>query len=259
MKDFLAYYRAMYVGNIRTYKRGVWNLEIFLIIISGLLVAGVTACLNNSHNIEGAENMSGTVFIYASTFVYVCALSLGTSRRVKPSVLNLVPISYKKRAVYSHFAVFTIGLIFLACWFAAMLVWILLISLVTLIFTGNWTFLLSFEENAGIAVYPDVQGVLFVIILFIALFGAGMAVSYIRNKKIRYSMLFVCPAVFGALALLTVNMSAEGKFVLSNNMLYNFKNLPLSWVWLVGFAVIAVAICAVSVFIAIKAEKPKNF
>ncbi len=259
MNEFFAYYRAMYLGTARNSRRGGWNLEILLIIISGLLVAGVTACLNQSYNIDAQNNISGTMFIYASTFVYVYALSAGVTRRVKPSVLNSAPISYKKRAVYSHLSVFISGLIFVACWFAAMLVFILLVSVITLIFTGDWTFLPAFEESAGLVQYPDAQGILFIILLFIALFGIGMAISYIKNKKVRYSMLFAWPAVFGAFALLLVNMSADGNFVICNNMLYNFKNLPLSRVWLAVFAVIAVAICAGSVYLGIKTEKPKNY
>ena len=167
----------MYLGAARNSRRGVWNLEILLIIISGLLVAGVTACLNQSYNIDAQNNISGTMFIYASTFVYVYALSAGVTRRVKPSVLNSAPISYKKRAVYSHLSVFISGLIFVACWFTAMFVFILLVSLITLIFTGDWTFLPAFEENAGLVQYPDAQGILFIILLFIALFGIGMAIS----------------------------------------------------------------------------------
>lgn len=259
MKEFIAYYRAVYVGNVRNAKRGFWNVEILLIIISALLVAGVTACLNQSYVADGSGNFSGSIFIYASTFVYTMALSMGTMRRFKPSLMNLVPISYKKRAVYSHLSVMLYGVIFVLCWFAIMLAVILFISLLTLIFTGEWVFFPHFAENAGFAVYPDVQGVLFIVFLSVALFGVGMAISYIQNKKVRYSMLFVFPAVFFALALLLVNKSVEGKFVLCNNMLFNFINLPLSWVWLTAAAVIAVSVCAVSLALGFKAEKPKNY
>lgn len=260
MKDFLAYYRAASLGS-RYVRRSAWNIEYFLIIISGLLVAAATACLNHSaSDLDKTNNFAGNMYMYVTTFIYLMAVVAGTVRRTKPSALSLAPVSYKKRAIFSHLTVLLNCLIFVVVWFSIMLAFILFISLAALIFTGEWVFLPAFEHNAGIALYPDALGVLFVIFLFIALFGAGMAISYIKNKKLRYSMLFVCPAVYGAIALFVANMaSSDGKFVFCNNMLFNFKNLPLSWLWLTFFAVFAVVICAVSICLALKYEKPKNY
>jgi len=261
MKDFFNYYRAVHVGNVRYSKRSGWSLELFFIIVSGLLVAGATACFNHNVGISETETYySGNFCIYFSTFIYVMALSMGMTRRFKPSALNLVPFSYKKRAVFSHFAVLLSGLLFIAMWFAIMLAVILFVSFITLIFTGEWVFLPDFEQKAGLVLYPNWQGVLFAIFLCLALFGSGMAISYIKNKKIRYSMLFVCPVVHCIFAVFMANMATpDSKFVISCNMLFNFKNLPLSPVWLAAVAVIAIGICAVSLCLAFKYEKPKAY
>ena len=261
MKEFFAYIRACGYGNIRYSKRGFWNLEMVLIIVSGLLVAGVIMCLNSSAAAETAgRGLGGQVFIYTALYIYLIALMLGVTRRYSPSILKLAPLSYKKRAVFAHLTVILFTVLFAAAWACLMLASVLFISVITLIFTGDWVWLPTFQATAGLTVVPDAQGVLFVLFLFILLFGAGMAISYIRDKKVRYAMMFVFPAVFSAFALLIANLSSvEGKFVISNNMLLNFKNLPLSWLWLAMIAVIALAICVVSVLLGLKAEKPKDF
>lgn len=262
MKEFFAYIRVCCgYGNTRYAKRGFWNVETVLIIISALLVGGVIMCLNSSAAAETVgSSIRGNAFIYIAVYVYLMALLTGVARRNKPSLLTLFPISYEKRAVYAHLAVLLSGLLFTAAWILFMFAIMLFISVVALIFTGEWVFLLAFEQKAGLTAVPDVQGVLFVTLVIILLFGASMAISYIRNKKVRYSMFFVCPAVFSVFSLLIANLSSvEGKFVISNNMLLNFKNLPLSWLWLVVLAVIALGICAVSVCLALKYEKPKDY
>lgn len=169
-----------------------------------------------------------------------------------------MPIGYRKRVVWSFLANLVFYVAAILIWVAFIVFIILFIALITFFAGGGW--ILTVEESAAAPVALGVQGYIFDALMFLFLFGAGMSLSYIGNKMIRYLSTVGFPLLLEIFALLLIRYSGNfGGFIPMGNVIENFENLPCSVAWLVSFGVIALVTLAGAIIIALKNEKPKEF
>jgi len=196
-------------------------------------------------------------------FLFAAYLFLISSARVhKPSVAALYPVSYRRRTAYNFLCLLTFTLIV----FALFVLFILCLELFPMLFAG---LLLGIWEPFGLvfkalftnlAVEVDVYGIIFLVFYVLALFGAGRIYGCLEKRKARCIFAGAFVLAEEALVLLLVNFSdTSAGFRWSSLAVQNFGNLPLAWLWLTVFAVISAGICAVSVYLTVRCEKPKDF
>lgn len=237
-------------------SRGKDAVETIITIFATLMLMGALSMMS-----PGLGNDTILLFrfeTYLAAMVYGVSIAMGINRRKKPSLINLAPIDYKKRVVYSFLSslvtlvvsVIMVTAIFLASYFFT--------ALIALAVTGNWVI----EIYALFELYSALgaQGSLFIVFCFMLLYGAGMLISYIKNKELRFVLSFAIPAAMLIFALIIVNVAAAGHgFVTSWNVVLFFEKIPLSWLWLTVVGAVALGICAFSVIYALKCEKPKEY
>ena len=236
--------------------RGKDATDTIIIIFATLLLVGVLSMINPGLGTEMIFPIK--VGTYIPAMIYGVCMAMGINRRKKPSLINIAPIGYKKRVVYSFLSsiitlIFSVLMIF-AIFSAAFL----LTALIALAVTGEWVFAdLNVLENYA---FPGMQGTLFVVFCFMLLYGAGMLISYIKDKKLRNILSFAVPVAMLIFAFIIVNVAAAGHgFVTSWNVVLFFETLPLSWLWLTVVGAVALGICVFSVIYAVKCEKPKGY
>ena len=254
--SFFSYLRMTGVFTRVPPARGKDAVETIITIFATLLVIGALSMMS-----PGLGN--DTIFLfrfetYLAAMIYGVSISMGTNRRKKPSLINLAPIGYKKRVAYSFLSSLITLIVSLAMIMAIFLSAYLLTALIALAVTGNWVIEIYtlFELYSALSA----QGWLFIAFCFVLLYGAGMLISYIKNKETRFVLSFAVPVAMLIFALSIVNVAAAGHgFVTSWNLALFFEKLPLSWLWLTAVGVIALGICAFSVIYALKSEKPKEY
>lgn len=231
-------------------------VETIITIFATLLLLGALSMMSPG---LGSETILLLRFeTYIPAMIYGVCIAMGTNRRKKPSLINIAPISYKKRVVYSFLSSLFTLIVSLLIIYAIFGAAYLLTALIALAVTGEWVidFNIMFESYAALGV----QGSLFIVICFMLLYGAGMLISYIKNREYRFVLSFAVPVAMLVFAFIIVNVAAAGHgFVSSWNVILFFEKLPLSWLWLTVVGAVALGICAVSVIFAVKSERPKEY
>lgn len=251
--SFFNYFRAINfssVTNARSAPAEIWIAAI---------TAGLAGFVVSSMNTADAESGIALFCFDASWVALVVSYIIGYRRRKKPSTLNLMPINYKKRVLYSYLSALLSTVIVIILFLVCFMVLMLLIALIILATTGEWVFVIEQSESV-VAICAQGQAFSFFFWLFV--FGGGMMITYFKKPKTRYIAMVAFVALLEIIALLFINMLSVGyeyEFALSGNVAADFEKLPLSWLWLTGFGLIAVGVFAASVCCALDAEKPKDF
>lgn len=231
---------------------GKMSKEICFIFISMFLLSVPIGMMNTNTNDDSVSIMlSGCVWMFG-----IC-LFLGVLHRHKPSVLNLLPLNYKKRVVYSYLADIVCYLLIIVVMLLLSLTLIAIICFFEFIFEGDLTFV--FED--GESFQPvGIQGELFWFFMNIFVYSMAKIISCLNKKTVRYTFMFVFPIVLIIIAAILVNFSnGVPYFTLKCNVVENFNNLPLPWLWLTVIGVISALVFISSVLCVIDTEKPKDY
>ena len=231
-----------------------------VVVFSSILLASLMWQLTSSFT----ENSSLAILPNICWIFYAAVLTLGLTMRNRPSVFNLLPISYKQRTVYFYLAMVVI-VIFTAIVIALVFLAIFLFTfLIMLIFTGGGIL----SEGSGIEEEIDSvntvaigwQGNLFALFLLLLVIGAATIIILMNNGKLRNVLCFVYPIVQHILLVIMLNIADSSHGItLAGNLFASFKNLPLSWLWLTFFGIISVGVLTYSVIRLIQYHRPKQY
>lgn len=256
--SYLVYFRSIYGGTtINSRSSTNRSLETVFIIFATYLLMYVlgqasTVISDDGGSISFSAVSSGWLF-------YASILALGTCLRNKPSVFNLLPISWQKRTVYFYVTVLVnvvLVVLGLAIIFSAVVLFIALIVFAT---SGEWIFTTDGSE-LPVAASATVQGQLFGVCVLILIIGVATLLCFINGTKLRRFMYFVFPVALSVPLLIMINIAEPVTWFTLNGSLYaNFNNLPLSWLWLTLSAVLAITVFVFGVLRLIKHERPANY
>lgn len=207
---------------------------------------------------DDSAGVSMSLILVIGIIGYLAPIIMGTFRRIKPSLLAVAPINYKKRVAFAYITDVLSIIVICAVIAVSVLLGTLFISVLGYVFTGEWMFVLDTSET--ITLELGVQARLFEVFLALLMYGVGSCVSNIQSKKSRLIVLLAFPAALELLALIMLNVAnRRAGFIFSGHLSANFENLPLSALWLSLFGILSVGSVICSVFLAVKAQKPKNY
>lgn len=254
--SFTAYIRAYYASPIggRRDTGFMWDMVINAVVFMvALIIVG---------NFESEIIWDDSVIVNCASAeigAILCAmwLLMGVPRRVKPSPMGLLPLSWKRRVVYDYLGNLVYTLLVLAILAVVALIWILILGLIILSFTGEWLFSIDLSYGTVTTITVSAQGQLFALFAGLFIYGTGACLSYLPGKKLRIGLTIAFPFVLELLGLLFLNCSKDvDYFMMSGHVPMQFENLPVSWLWLTFTAIFAVGITALSVWLSIKSNKP---
>ena len=199
-----------------------------------------------------------------SFFMYSTVLSMGLQLRNRPSVFNLTPINWKKRTAYFYITALLITLFIIIGITVFITVMFFIIALVVLITTGEWVFTAGEEEGLSDALSQSLtigaQGHLFTIFTLLLIIGAATAICLIDSTKLRRILYYAFPVALYIPLFIMINVSNPAKgLTFGGNLAGNFENLPISWLWLVIWALISTGVFAFGVYRLIMRERPKEY
>lgn len=178
------------------------------------------------------------IYLFLSLFGALAVGSLARAAKLRPSLFNLMPIGRVRKAVFFFLDIAVTTVIgFLASVIAIAVVGFI-IALIVLAASGEWIILF---EDSGVVVVSCLQGELFALALTVAITGACMALVSIRRKLLRRILMICLP--FAVLAPLIAMLGMNG--IRYGALFTLFDTIPYSLVYLIVYAVIAVALAVV--------------
>lgn len=248
--SFVGYLRALNRGVSQT--KGVQAETVFA-FIAFFILASAISCMTG----EGDSSVTLFFGIDFSTAIFGACLFMGIIRRRKPSVLALVPITYKKRTLYNYLSAVILAVLLLVTLFLVALVMAAFILVLGLLFGADIGVDFSAEDTT---VYPVPSGVFFFVFLAVLCFGAGVIISYIQGKKTRIAAMLGFAVFMRILALTIVNIIVNENYIVHSCQVdVFFEELPAYGVWLAVTGVIAFIVFACSVYVALVSEKPARY
>jgi hypothetical protein len=247
MKKFLSLINFSIESNRRWNKDSLYTLKYWALFIF-FFASWMVFVSNSTGEIPFTE-----ILVYLFTIMTaVVSVLYG----VKPSMLHLVPVSYKRRVIYYYASILIYSLVALATIFIFMMIFIVPIG-IAVYFTEGDAFLLEvfdFSLPFGANVY-----------LFSA-FKALFTLSFLsvvarmeRKKSFIISFAALVITHFAGAFVLSVLVDRANGFVLSSNIYPYFDTLPNPTLAVILCGVFAVVAFALSFIFIVRQEKPKAF
>jgi hypothetical protein len=247
MKKFLSLINFSIESNKRWNKDSLYTLKYWALFIF-FFASWMVFVSDSSGDMPFTE-----IWMYA--FIIMTAV-VSVLYGVKPSMLHLVPISYKRRVIYYYVSILIYTVIVLATILFCSLIFIVPIGMI-IYYTEGDNFLLeifdfSFPFGANVYLFST----------FKALFTLSLVsvVARMERKKsflISFAVLVVMHFA-GAFVLSGLVDRANG-FALSSNIYPYFDTLPSPTLAVILCAVLAVIAFIASVLFIVRQEKPKAF
>ena len=253
-----AYLKALTLSYIPPLKVGVW--EILPIALCGFISFLAIYQTRTPYDIPDRLDLTALVFLFALVEFITCAIITSTSRH-KPNLQSVFPMTHEKKLVLR----LTGGLILSLLWYAILLVALfVLLSLPFLfggIFLNLWEGLRFYIEmyfHQYIAI--DGCGCAFMVFWLVLSYGAAVLCGTLKSNKLRWAVSGGYALFAIAFTLSTTNLlNGGGAFVIRNTVVQNFGALPLAWLWLTAFIIIAVGLCVFAIIYACKQDREIDF
>lgn len=236
--SFTAYLRGVFASPVITKGNRGLMVETFINTISFVFVA--------------------TTFASWGALFYLTWLVIGVYRRAKPSPLGLLPISWRRRTVYSLLSNLVYTLFIALCIVVGILVWMFIVGLIVLCFTGQWIF--SFIPEALPIPEISVYGSLMIFFVGLLVYGCGLLFTYINKKSYRLAAILGFGLFAGIIRfVITLIYTRDGSFGswLEIDSLLQISELGWLYVTLVGL--IGVTVLGFGIYKCIKTEMPAKY
>ncbi len=197
----------------------------------------------------GGSSIPFTLCFFA--FAYLTVIALCITARVRPSLFNLLPIGGRRKTGFFFLSVLLTTVLSIVIFAVVLTVFFLIIALIVLISSGEWIFV--FEESEA-PVMTCWQGELLALILGVGIFGAGMIASCLKKKSLRIVFTLVIPIIAVAPFIVIMQLGR----VEFGQLFILFDTLPYSYVYLIVFGVIAIALLVFGVLRLIRFLEPKR-
>lgn len=255
--EFLCYCKAFVYGrplNAIAGRNGGNILAIISTILVGMAIERASESLTPDGNGVVISSIAGVGVLF-----YLMIMLVGMSYGVRPSILNMLPIPYKRRVVYYYLHLVVLVIAAMIFLFAFSVIFMLFLAVLLFISTGEWMFVA--EASGGYeALYVGLQGNLFDLFLLLFVIGMAIIISLIKSKNLRIAALMSFPVLLYLALLGMLNLcGGTGFFRFSGNLFADFETLPLSWLWLTLWAVAAVAAITIATLRLADFFKPKEF
>lgn len=218
-------------------------IQLYIVIIVPMILLAVTG------------NIAAFPWVFPLLF---CSAVAGMYYRIKPSVLTILPISYKRRAAYYYLNIIMMVLLMLLIFLVFAIIGVILGLILEV--TGVYVDTEPVEESAPFvfAAAP------FVYYIFDGIFHFGIFSAICRIEKKRYFYvafalyIVVCLAGMIAMDSLMTYPPVFEETAATRVYLY-FGTLPNPWLAVALSAVCAAVAMACSFLFVLRREKPKDF
>ncbi len=186
-----------------------------------------------------------------AVFTFGSVISLCDATRVRPSLFNVMPIGRTRKTGFFFLSIALTTVLATLAVVALLATGFLIVALIGLAASGEWLFALDASDALAM---PCLQGELLALIFGAGVFGAGMIVACIKKKALQRFFALAAPVIAIApfVVLMQLGRIEHGKLFLL------FDTLPYSYVYLIVFGVIAVALLVVGVLRLIRFLEPKR-
>ena len=255
--SFLCYFKSSMLGV--SARNNTDAMDIVVIMFSVYFLMFVLSLLGFRSSDGFVTVNSGLFVIPFFSYVSICAMGLYLRR--SPALFNLLPVSYKKRAVYFYLSALLYSLIVAVALLVITIVMSGIIMLIIYMTEGVNAFITDVgDEPAELFVSMGIKGHFLTTCICLLTIGVSTLLALTKSRIKRNILSFVYPIALFIPLFILVNVADRVSGINSNgNIFYGIENLPLSWLWLAIIAVISVGFAVFSVVRLIQHERPKDF
>lgn len=250
--SFFCYLRCFFWG-VPTDARSVSARRGSLVIILSTIALGYVLGYAEIDTISLPLSM----FIILS-WAAICAVAELVRRR--PSLLNMLPISWPKRVIYFILGSFIYMLMIILVILAIVIVTLLLVSAVVLICTGEWIFVIEATEEEEIIADSTVpyaitgQGIMLYFAVFATELGAALSIGNITITKVRNILSFAFSIAL-AIPLVLIKLAVQTY----SPQYMSLAQVPFSWLYASLFLAVGLAALGYGIYRLITYLSPKNY